>query len=594
MALTVNRTTGEVHIFYNATDVTVDMGTHTGFKNNDVIRLGRMTNNNFGMQGLLDDVRIYNKVLSQPEIAAVMSGSVPPSINAPSSLNASLAGSDVQLTWTDNADNENGFYLERSLSSTTGFSVIQTLAANQVTFTDNTVSEGVRYYYRIKAFNSDTESSYSNTATIIVVTVPPAAPSNLTAGSVTWNTLQLNWTDNATTEEGFYVERSADSLSGYTQIGTTGLNVTSYNDNSLTADTRYFYRVRAHNAIGNSAYSNILGVTTATAPSTGDGLIAYWPVDNSGADMSGNAYNLSLVNGTTYSSDSQQGTQSLSLDGVDDYAVSPAIDLGNTFTLAMWVKMPSRSNIQTLIANGPSGSSSNGFKVLVNTYGTMDRKISFESGDGTVTSITRSAANVFGFGTWDHVAVTVNRATGEVHIFYNGSDVNLDVASHTAFKNNDVIRLGRMTNNNFGMQGLLDDVRIYNRILSQPEIQALLTPPSITIQKPGSADLNTGRDALSSMNDLPDGSDRTSVAETNGSQQIQIYPNPFTSELNISTSAELSRIELIDLSGKVVRFLSVKGQTYITLSTEDLKPGMYLLKISRIKGPLEMIKVIKY
>ena len=96
------------------------------------------------------------------------------------------------------------------------------------------------------------------------------------------------------------MERSADSLSGYSQIGTTGLNVTSYNDNSLTADTRYFYRVRAYNAIGNSAYSNIVGVTTATAPSTGDGLIAYWPLDNSSADMSGNSYNLSLVNGPVY------------------------------------------------------------------------------------------------------------------------------------------------------------------------------------------------------------------------------------------------------------------------------------------------------
>ncbi len=527
VALTVNRTTGEVHIFYNATDVTVDMGTHTGFKNNDVIRLGRMTNNSFGMQGLLDDVRIYNKVLSQPEIAAVMSGSVPPSINAPSSLNASLAGSDVQLTWTDNADNEDGFYLERSLSSTTGFSVIQTLAANQVTFTDNTVSEGVRYYYRIKAFNSDTESSYSNTATIIVVTVPPAAPSNLTAGSVTWNTLQLNWTDNATTEEGFYVERSADSLSGYTQIGTTGLNVTSYNDNSLTADTRYFYRVRAHNAIGNSAYSNILGVTTATAPSTGDGLIAYWPVDNSGADMSGNAYNLSLVNGTTYSSDSQQGTQSLSLDGVDDYAVSPAIDLGNTFTLAMWVKMPSRSNIQTLIANGNSGAASYGFKLMVNTYASSDRRINFESGTGTVASISRSGTNVFDFGAWEHVALTVNRTTGEVHIFYNATDVTVDMGTHTGFKNNDVIRLGRMTNNSFGMQGLLDDVRIYNKVLSQPEIAAVMSgsvPPSINAPSSLNASL-AGSDVQLTWTDNADNENgfylERSLSSTTGFSVIQ-------------------------------------------------------------------------
>ena len=329
-----------------------------------------------------------------------------------------------------------GFTLERSLSHTTGFSVIQTLPANQVSFTDNTVTEGPGTITGSKPL-----TPIPNRPTAIPLPsswLQPRRqhPPSLAAGSVTYNSLQLNWTDNATTEEGFKVERSADSLSGYAQIGTTGLNVTSYNDNSLTADTRYFYRVRAHNAIGNSAYSNIVGVTTATAPSTGDGLIAYWPVDNSSADMSGNGYNLSLVNGPPYSTDSQQGTHSpFTSTASDDYAVSPAIDLGNTFTLAMWVKIPSsRSNIQTVIANGNSGANSNGFKVLVNTYGTTDRRIYFESGDGTVAAISRTNTGVFDFGTWNHLAVTVDRTTGAAHIFYNGTDVTVDIASHTGIQ----------------------------------------------------------------------------------------------------------------------------------------------------------------
>ncbi len=588
VAVTVDRATGAVHIFYNAADVTAETASHTGFKNNDVVRLGRMTNNNFGMQGNLDDVRIYNRVLSQSEIAAVMAGSVPSTVNAPSSLNAALSSSLVNLTWTDNATNEDGFSLERSLSSTTGFSVIQSLPANSTSFTDNTVSEGTRYYYRVRAYNSQTQSAYSNTATILVVTTAPAAPSGLNAGSVTYNSLMLSWTDNASTEEGFRIERSPDSISGYVQIGSTATDVTTFADNGLSPATRYFYRVRAYNGIGNSAYTAVKGVTTADSPSTGDGLIAYWPVDNSPADMSGNGYNLSLLNGTTYSSDHQQGTGSLSLDGADDYAVSPVINLGNAFTLVMWAKIPSgRSNIQTLMANAPSGANANGFKVLVNTYGTTDRRISFESGDGSLASITRTNTNVFDFGTWDHVAVTVDRATGAVHIFYNAADVTAETASHTGFKNNDVVRLGRMTNNNFGMQGNLDDVRIYNRVLSQSEIAAILASPIVPMAGPGSSRLqDQGSESTEAgISGMP---------QNENGRSLTAYPNPFSSVLHISGTGGVNRIDLMDLSGRVLQIIRPEGQSVCTLNTGDLKPGIYLLRISGSHGPSDMIKVIKY
>ena len=59
---------------------------------------------------------------------------------------------------------------------TTGFSVIQTLPAKPGILHRQHRLRRPRYYYRIKAFNTDTESSYSNTATILVVTAPPAAP----------------------------------------------------------------------------------------------------------------------------------------------------------------------------------------------------------------------------------------------------------------------------------------------------------------------------------------------------------------------------------------------------------------------------------
>jgi len=82
----------------------------------------------------------------------------------------------------------------------------------------------------------------------------PAAPTNLAATATSSSAINLTWTDNADNEQGFRVERSADNAS-FTEITTLGASVTSYTDTSLAASTTYYYRVRAFNTAGNSAYS---------------------------------------------------------------------------------------------------------------------------------------------------------------------------------------------------------------------------------------------------------------------------------------------------------------------------------------------------
>ena len=82
----------------------------------------------------------------------------------------------------------------------------------------------------------------------------PAAPSNLTA-TAGKKSVTLNWTDNSSNETGFKIERSTDGVN-FSQITTTGANVTSYKNVGLTGGTTYYYRVRATNATGDSAYSN--------------------------------------------------------------------------------------------------------------------------------------------------------------------------------------------------------------------------------------------------------------------------------------------------------------------------------------------------
>ena len=88
----------------------------------------------------------------------------------------------------------------------------------------------------------DTAKAIAPTA--LAVTVPTAT-----------GTLILNWSCTATNEDGFKVERSLNGSSGWSQISTTGINIHTFTNTGLTSNTRYYYRVRGYNRLGDSAYS---------------------------------------------------------------------------------------------------------------------------------------------------------------------------------------------------------------------------------------------------------------------------------------------------------------------------------------------------
>jgi len=105
-------------------------------------------------------------------------------------------------------------------------------------------------------------------ATVSITVTPaapvlPAAPSGLTATAVSRSQINLKWTDNASNETGFKIERCRSSnCTKFTQIATVAANVTTYSNTGLSSYTYYRYRVRAYNASGNSAYSNIATART--------------------------------------------------------------------------------------------------------------------------------------------------------------------------------------------------------------------------------------------------------------------------------------------------------------------------------------------
>jgi hypothetical protein len=102
----------------------------------------------------------------------------------------------------------------------------------------------------------------------ITVLNPPKAPSALTGVLAFGPNVTLTWTDNATTETGFSIERQLNG-GAFVQVGTVAANVTTFVDtvaNGLTPSATFGYRVIATNAIGPSQPSNVFTQVVPAPP----------------------------------------------------------------------------------------------------------------------------------------------------------------------------------------------------------------------------------------------------------------------------------------------------------------------------------------
>jgi fibronectin type III domain protein/beta-propeller repeat-containing protein len=186
-------------------------------------------------------------------------------LSAPSSLSATaISGSQINLAWVDNSNNENGFEIERTTVLSGPWTKIATTGAGVKSYANTGLSGSITYYYRVRAYKTggSSFSAYSNTANATTLASVPNAPNPLTATAVSASQINLSWADNSSNESGFKIERATSSGGPWSYIATTGTNTTSYWNTGLSASTRYYYRARAYNTAGDSAYSNTASATT--------------------------------------------------------------------------------------------------------------------------------------------------------------------------------------------------------------------------------------------------------------------------------------------------------------------------------------------
>ncbi|MEI7989421.1 MAG: fibronectin type III domain-containing protein, partial [Chloroflexota bacterium] len=184
---------------------------------------------------------------------------------APSVLTATaFSTTQINLAWTDNATNETSFTIQRATNANfTGATNIPLIPSNATSYSDTGLTANTTYYYRVSALNAVGSSAWSNTANATTQSANPLAPSVLTATAINSTQINLAWTDNASNETGFTIQRATNvNFTGSTTITVNLANSRSYNNTGLAANTTYYYRVRAFNAAGTSAWSNTANART--------------------------------------------------------------------------------------------------------------------------------------------------------------------------------------------------------------------------------------------------------------------------------------------------------------------------------------------
>ena len=177
--------------------------------------------------------------------------------------NSATSGKPV-LTW-NGVYGATSYRIYRSTSKGSGYSLLGTTTATS--YTNTGAKAGTTYYYRVKACNDAGLSPYSNIVSgqVKTVTPKPAAPVVKIGNSASSGKPMLTW--NAVSGATSYKVYRATSQNGtYSLLGT--VTATSYTNTGAKAGTTYYYKVKAVNSAGESAYSNVVSgratVTTLT------------------------------------------------------------------------------------------------------------------------------------------------------------------------------------------------------------------------------------------------------------------------------------------------------------------------------------------
>jgi hypothetical protein len=405
------------------------------------MRAGRhYSNASYDLDGSLDDLRLYNRVLTAVEISALAAGSHPASVAVHTGggnfsvtgdfalSSASLAGTSA-TTLDGSWRNFGGIYTASGLVTLGG------------------------------SGNGKEILSYSQRFAALTL-----------SGSGAWTLLDRLWVDGALTQSAGTLDTASFIVHAGTMNKSAGTLTTGVG--TVVVDSASSQTVRSNTAL------NHLRIESPSE----SGLIGYWKFDAGNGstvrDLSGTGNDGTLVGGPSYTTGGASNIgfdnpSALALDGSTQYmtlatASIPATNAAQT--IALWIyytALPGAA--KTLVETIDTGASSWGNRLGISSSNEL-HVWKAASSRGQILATSMSNTTTYPLSTWRHVAYTYDGTTHRLYI--DGLEKVTSTSAAGVITPNSV-RVGARASGAEYFGGRIDDLRIYNTALSASQVQAL-------------------------------------------------------------------------------------------------------------------------
>jgi len=341
-----------------------------------------------------------------------------------------------------------------------------------------------------------------------------------------------------------------DQLKYLWSTGETSQMITFYPDNGLN----YLSVIAYNGRFTTTDTIKIFGKSCTITPA--DGLVAYYPFSGNANDES--VYkNHGIVEGAILTTDKDDiENRAYYFDGINDLIkLTGGLRITNTFTISFLAYSENASGYSNIIGDGSSDAGGSDF--LINFRGNdigirADKDASLDYEDSSPEGL----QNLNLVNNWVHVIWTMSPTTSKIYV--NGAEkITLNEPGSNEGYHDPFSYIGARnvwsTPDNF-FKGKLDEIKIYNRVLSFDEIKA-----------------------LSNSYGLISGTDDFLY------EMIRIYPNPVSNILYVEGITENVRFTIINYQGRIIQHKLLKGNR---VDLSSLKEGIYLIKFETGSGNL--------
>ncbi len=403
----------------------------------------------------------FTTVPPQPPVAPVL---------ATPANGATGIATNPTLTWNASTG-ATSYRVQVSTSSAFTTTVVDQSNITTTTYAVSSLATNTTYYWHVNATNSGGTSAYSTAWSFTTVAPPPppavpvlATPSDGATGIATNPTLTWNASTGATS---YRVQVSTSSAFTTTVVDQSNITTTSYAVSSLSTNTIYYWHVNATNSGGASAYSTTWTFTTLATPA---GLVAAYAFDEGTgttvADASGHGFT-GTISGATWTTSGKFGS-ALVFNGTNAVVTIPnatLLQLTTGMTLEAWVNPTTvNSAWRDVIYKGDD-----------NYYLEGMSPSQRPAMGGTFSPSLVYGTAALAVNTWTHLAATYDGTT--MRLYVNGAQVASRAQTGNIAISTNPLQIGGDSIYGQYFAGMIDEVRIYNRALTQTEIQIDMNTP---------------------------------------------------------------------------------------------------------------------